>query len=94
MPKVNTSLRSFRDRLRKVLKEELASGGIAAIITTEAVPYTKLLRVMVKAKNFRDMRPSERQDFVWRIVDKHFSVDEQLRISMILTLTPDELAGK
>ncbi|MBN1344832.1 MAG: hypothetical protein JXQ73_19215 [Phycisphaerae bacterium] len=49
---------------------------------------------MVTAKKFGQLRPSERQDLVWRIIKQHFSAEEQLLISMILTLTPDELQGK
>jgi len=48
----------------------------------------------VIAKKFKSMRPSERQDLVWRIADQVLVPDEQLLVSMILTLTPDELAGK
>ena len=34
---------------------------------------------------------SERQDLIWRIIDQHLPPDEQLRISMIYTVTPKEM---
>lgn len=84
--------------LERVLTEALASGlkkaGIDAEVSSELVPHTKLRRFVVIAKNFKAMRPSERQDLVWRIANQVLVPDEQLLISMILTLTPDELAGK
>ena len=84
----------FEDRLRKALKEGLDVAGIDATIETEAVPNTKLHRVMVTANGFGDLRFSERQDLIWRIMDREFGPDEQLRISMILDMTPGEREGE
>jgi len=85
---------SFPVRLRTVLAGGLKGAGIDAEVRTEAVPTTKLHRVMVIARKFKHLPPSERQDLVWRIVGTRFSQEEQLQISMIVTLTPDEMAGK
>jgi hypothetical protein len=35
----------------------------------------------------------ERQDLVRRIMDRYFTRDEQLHVSLIYTLAPDELGG-
>jgi hypothetical protein len=44
----------------------------------EKIPGTKLTRVMVSSPTFKKLRHSERQDFVWCIIDQHFTPDEQL----------------
>lgn len=84
--------------VERVLTEALENGlrrvGISAEVSNEPVPQTKLRRFTVIAKKFKGMRPSERQDLVWRIAGQVLEPDEQLLVSMILTLTPDELAGK
>lgn len=84
----------FEVRLADVLHEDLRKAGIHAEVETERVPDLDLYRVLVTAPEFRSLWSSERQDLVWRIVDHHFSRDEQFRISSIYTLTPDELEGK
>jgi hypothetical protein len=80
--------------LTKALTEGLKKVGIDAEVSHEPVPHTKLRRFSVIAKKFKSMRPSERQDLVWRMAGQVLDPDEQLLVSMILTLTPDELAGK
>jgi len=85
---------SLATRLRQVLVDDLKTAGINAEVRTEAVRTTKLHRVLITARSFKQLPPSERQDLVWRIVGRHFSPEEQLLISMIVTLTPDEMAGK
>ena len=88
------SLPAFLDRLERALVEGLKAGGISAKVYAEPVPTTKLHRLMVLAPKFAALRRSERQDLVWRIVDQFIGPDDQLKISMILTLTPDEAKGK
>jgi len=80
--------------LTKALADDLRRGGIDAAVSYEPVPQTKLRRFTVIAKKFKGMRPSERQDLVWRIAGQVLEPDEQLLVSMILTLTPDELTGR
>ena len=93
MSKVKTAP-AFLRRLETALVEGLKASGIAADVDSEHVPTTKLHRVTVLAPKFRALRPTERQNLVWRIAEQTLSPDEQLRISMILTLTPDELRGR
>lgn len=81
------------DRIRRVLRTGLNQAGIKAAIKIETVQGTSLSRVLVTSEQFRRLDPSERQDLVWRIIDQSFSPEEQLRISMVLTLTPDEANG-
>ena len=82
---------SFLDRLKTGLINSLDKNGIDAVVDTEKVPTTKLYRVIVLAPKFKALKHSERQNLVWRIADSALSPDEQLHISMILTLTPDEV---
>lgn len=89
MAKVKT-LPAFVLKLKDALANELKSGGIQAEVSAEPVPTTKLFRVTVLAPKFRKMGHFERQDLVWRIAEKAIP-DDQLRISMILTLSDDEM---
>lgn len=81
----------FQKRVRGVLSKGLAEAGIQATIRTEAIPQTKLTRVQIVSPTFRQLRHSERQDLVWRIIGQHFTANEQLHISMIMTLATQEL---
>ena len=81
----------FMDRLKTALIKSLGANDVSAKVRTERVPMTKLYRVAVLAPKFKALKHSERQNLVWRIADSALSPDEQLHISMILTLTPDEV---
>jgi hypothetical protein len=81
----------FQKRLRNVLAKGLAEAGIQATIRTEAIPQTKLTRVQIISPTFKQLRHSERQDLVWRIIGQHLTPSEQLHISMIMTLASQEL---
>ena len=83
----------FVTLLSEALKKGLKNGGIHAEVESEAVPGTKLHRVVVISPNFRSVRQGERQDLVWRIADEALTPEHKLRISMILTLTPAEMSG-
>src|SRR5438046_1892071 len=84
MPKISASTSSFVHRLKGVLADSLTAAGLDTEVRTEPVRLTKLYRVLVVSKQFKHMRPSERQDLVWRIVGDKLTQQEQLRISMIL----------
>ena len=94
MAHVAAKPKNLAGRIRSLLEEGLAIGGINAKVSTEAVRGTKLTRVLVAAPGFKSLRPSERQDLVWRILGSSLNHEDQLRISMVTTLTPDELSGK
>jgi hypothetical protein len=82
---------SFVATLKRAIINDLKSGGIKAKVEFEPVPTTKLYRITVLAPQFEKLRHFERQNLVWRIAEKTLSPNEQLRVSMILTLTPQEL---
>ena len=84
----------FLDRLKTALIDALKAIGIKAQVNVEPIPTTRLYRVSVFAPKFKALKHSERQNLVWRITEKAVSPDEQMRISMILTLTPNEMNGK
>ena len=84
----------FLKRLRDALITDLKQAGIEnAKIKTEPVRTTKLHRVMVVSEQFKHLRPTERQDLIWRIAGQALTPEEQLRISMIVTVTPEELGA-
>ena len=89
-----TSLPAFVTQLKKALVDGLKASGIRAKVHTEPVPTTLLYRVTVVAPQFKAMKHSERQNLVWRIAERTLSPDDQLRVSMILTLTRNEAAGR
>jgi hypothetical protein len=93
MAKVIRKAPDFVSRLIEALERELNSVGIAAEMSWEPVPPTKLARITVISPDFRNMKPSERQQVVWRIADQALSNEEKMRVSMILTLTPKEIAA-
>lgn len=81
--------------LEKALVKGLGEAGIRAKVMSEPVPHTKMYRFAVFSPQFKEMYHSERQRQVWRIAEDAIKEKEnQLRISMILTLTSDEAKGK
>lgn len=84
---------AFLARLMKALVQGLKASGITAKVDSEPVPSTKLHRVIVLAPKFKALKHTERQNLAWRIAEQTLSADEQLKISMILTLTPEEAGG-
>jgi hypothetical protein len=94
MAKVKSASKSFAGRLVETIRDGLAGVGIAAQVRTEPIRGTKLHRVYATSPGFKKLQHSERQGLVWRIVDASFPSDERFRISMIRTLTPEELSGK
>ena len=94
MAEVMTRSADFPRRLVEVLRDGLRKVGIDAEVETERVPDLDLHRVLLTAPEFHNLWASERQDLVWRIIGQNFNDDDKMRISIILTLTPDELEGK
>jgi hypothetical protein len=85
---------AFLTQLKISLVDGLSVSKIKAEVHAEPVPTTHLYRVTVVAAQFKALKHSERQSLVWRIAERALSPEDQLRISMILTLTRDEAAGK
>ncbi len=82
---------TLASRLRDALLGGLETAGIDARVEIERVRGTRLHRVYAIANAFQHLRPSERQDLVWRILDQAPAPDERLQVSMIYTVTEDEL---
>jgi hypothetical protein len=94
MAKVIAKLPPLTSRLRSALAEGLATAGIKAQIEIESIRGTKLQRVTILSKGFEKLRPSERQDLVWRILTPDLTREDQLQISAIYTFAPSELRGE
>lgn len=84
---------TFAERVRTALVDGLHRVGIAAEVDIEPVPTTLLHRAMVVSSQWSEMDYMDRQEVVWRILDTAFSRDEQIHISTVTTLTPEELEG-
>ena len=94
MAKVKTSRTTFGQKLEGKLVDGLRQSGIhVEDCTVEPIRGTRLHRVLLLSKGFKHLTAPERQSVAWRIIDAHFSPEDQMRISMILTLTPGEAAG-
>lgn len=83
-------LPGFVTRLTSALETGLRELGLSATIRCEPVGTTELYRFTVLASKFNQFQHSERQGLVWRIAEQALDPKEQLRASMILTLTPQE----
>jgi hypothetical protein len=94
MSEVATATQTFAERLVQALRDGLEKVGIEAEIETEPVRGTLLVRAGVVSPQWEPLTYGDRQEVVWRIADRFFSRDEQLHISSIWTLTPDEMEGK
>lgn len=92
---LTTARAKFAAHVHRTLKVGLSKAGIPAQ-TIHVVPVkgTRLNRIRIVSRKFRDLGPSERQDIVWRILRQNLRPDEELRISMVLTLTPQDLQRK
>lgn len=84
----------FVVKLKKALQDRLKKAGIEAKIESEPVEGTKLYRFIVLARKFKSMSHTERQGLVWRIAEQELSPEENLLVSMIMTLTPAETGQK
>lgn len=85
---------SFLTQVSNTLVETLRANGIRAKVEAKRIPGTRVYRLAVLSPQFKAMKHFERQDLVWRIAEKAVSQENQMRISTILTLTPDEVKGK
>lgn len=84
----------FLKQAERAIIDSLAIDGIRAEVDAQRIPFTKCYRLAVLSAQFKAMRFMERQDLLWRIVQKAISREEQMRISTIWAVTPDELEGK
>lgn len=80
--------------LADTIKDTLGTLRIKCEIRWERVTGTNLVRIFVISKQFRKMRHSERQNLVWRIAENTLTEAQLYKISMILTLSPDELGDE
>ncbi|MFB3894146.1 MAG: hypothetical protein ACE15C_19250 [Phycisphaerae bacterium] len=80
--------RALKAKVRKILKDnlpginidDLGPGGLSG----------KIGGVLVW-KQFEGLDQVDRQEKVWNLLRQHLSMDEQSRLSLMITLTPDEL---
>ncbi len=80
---------AFVRRVQDAIKA-VATAGIPARVASEPIRGTKLVRFAVLSSKFEPLTHSERQGIVWRIVERALPPNEQLLISGIMTLTPEE----
>ncbi|MCX7048300.1 MAG: hypothetical protein NTX50_22795 [Candidatus Sumerlaeota bacterium] len=76
------------------VQSQLKECKIPAQVKAQKVPSTNLFRLYVMAPKLKKLMYSERQDLIWRMVDKALPKDKQMRISMIRATSPNEFAEK
>ena len=76
------------EKIKLVLQENLP--GVAVDELEKSGRSGKIGGVLVWDA-FRDLEQVERQEKVWSVLRASLSKDEQLSISLLITLTPDEL---
>jgi hypothetical protein len=74
--------------VKNILTREFAD---ATVELEQAHPAKKLGGSLVWS-GFEGMEQIERQDRLWKALEKGLAKDEQLQITLLLTLTPRELA--
>jgi len=80
------------DELIAKVKDILAKEFADATVELEQAHPAKKLAGSVVWSGFEGMEQIERQDCLWKALEKGMVKDEQLQITLILTLTPRELA--
>ena len=80
----------FDETLQQVLAEGLRDVGLEVTVRVEPIPETRLHRVFVITSQRDRLKPSEWQNVLWRIIHHRLGEDAEFRISMILTLTPED----
>ncbi len=78
--------KSLMNKVRAALKEAV---GADARIDLDVVPPDKI-RGLVLSRSFAKQTPSERQDRIWKSLDKLLNRSERTRVVFIVTDTPDE----
>lgn len=83
----------FALSLAGALREGLLRLGFPADVEFEPVPGTPRYRFYVESARFAGLPHSESQAMVWQIAERALNPDDQLHVSMILTLAPSREAS-
>jgi|FaiFalFF_MnMetaG_3_1042247.scaffolds.fasta_scaffold15643_2 hypothetical protein len=88
------SLEALRRKVKAALRKGLKAYGIQPkrIIAEPAVNGTKW-RFLIISDDFEPWLFSERQDVIWRLLEKSLEADELLKVTMVMALTEKEAKG-
>lgn len=85
---------ALANKLADGLSQYMEGSGIQQVrYEWEDIPGTRMLRFYVTSPTYRNLFHGDRQSLIWRAVPALLTQGEMLRISMIVTLTPEEAAG-
>jgi len=84
------TLPQFVVTLEDALKSKIRNSQV----DIEKVGRTNRYRFVVVSDRFRRMNHPKRQNFVWDIAEKVLTPQEMLRVSMIITLEPNDVNGR
>ena len=82
-----SSAPAFVSRLTSALEEQIPE----AQVTFEPLNATGWYRFLVVSSTFEPLGFLEQQDRVWAVADSVLSPEEQHFVSMIVTVTPEEV---
>lgn len=83
------------DRVSDGIDSWLTANGIDdAEYIWDDIPHTRLLRLYIISDQFKHLYHSDRQSLVWRAAEATVSPEELMHVSMIMTLTPEELGDE
>lgn len=72
------------------VKEVLSRMGLVdPLVELEVAPNGKVGGFVI-SRSFERVDPSDRQSMVWKEFEAHLSLEKQLQIISVITLTPDE----
>lgn len=89
-----TDIPVFVQTLRDALVARLGDVGLQCEVEYEPVQGTKMYRFFVYSDGFAEMGYTERQSLIWRITENALPPHDAIKVSMILTLTPDEVGER
>ena len=80
------------ERLRQQLELWLSEQFPQAEILLDPARHGQKIGGILAWEGFAGLEPIERQELLWRDIRLHFNREDQLGISSIITLTPQEYA--
>lgn len=84
---------NFPEQLKQVIEEGLRSVGVEGTVDVEPIPQTRMCRVYVVSSKRDALSPAEWHKLTTEIVRDRLGREAALRVGMIYTVTPDELAS-
>ena len=80
------------ERLKQELEQWLPEQFPGAKVDFDSIHSSSKLSGILTWKGFRGLEPIDRQSLLWKAIRARFNREDQLNISILITLTPTEYA--